>query len=137
MTAKEELRQYKYLKDKVQETLDEYERYKTRAEKMTSIISDMPRGGKSSDKVADNAVAMADLSRQYEELWIRAEQGKFKIERKIYVVSEPHQTLLRKRYLQDMNFEKIADEMGYTYNTITHMHGEALEEYKKIQDITY
>ena len=132
MTAKEELSQYKYARERVDETLEEYQQYKERAEKMTSIISDMPRGSNSSNKVEDNAVIMADLSKQYEERWILAEREKLSIELKIDQVKEPYRKLLKKRYIQDLNFEKIADEMGYSYVRITHLHGEALLEYEKL-----
>ena len=132
MTAKEELSQYKYARERVDETLEEYQRYKERAEKMTSIISDMPRGGKSSNKVEDNAVIMADLSKQYEERWIQAEREKLSIELKIDQIKEPYRKLLKKRYIQDLSFEKIADEMNYSYARITHLHGEALLEYEKL-----
>ena len=42
MTAKDELTQYRYMRDRVEETLEEYEKYKTRAEKMTASLSDTP-----------------------------------------------------------------------------------------------
>lgn len=136
MTAKEELLQYKYARKKVDEALEEYEKYKTRAEKMTTIISDMPRCTSNTNKVEDNAVEMADISRVYEERWLEAEKEKLEVEQKIEKVEEPYRTILHKRYVKELNFEKIADEMGYTYNSITHMHGDALKLYKKIQDNT-
>ena len=132
MTAKEELLQYKYAREKVEETLEEYQKYKTRAEKMTSIISDMPRGTSNSNKVADNAIKMADLSVEYEKRWLEAENKKLEIEKNIDLVEEPYRSLLHKRYVQGLNFEKIADEMGYSYVRITHLHGEALIEYDKL-----
>lgn len=136
MTAKEELLQYKYARKKVDEALEEYEKYKTRAEKMTTIISDMPRSTINANKVEDNAVEMADISRGYKERWLEAEKEKLEVEQKIEKVEEPYRTILHKRYVEELNFEKIADEMGYTYNSITHMHGDALKLYKKIQDNT-
>lgn len=133
MIAKEELSQYKYARKKVDETLDEYQKYKTRAEKMTSIISDSPsRTNKTSDKVGDNASIMADLEKEYEQRWIDAEYLKLRIEKAIDKVEEPYRTLLHMRYIEDLNFEKIADEMGYSYVRITHLHGEALLEYEKM-----
>lgn len=132
MTAKEELSQYKYARKKVEETLEEYERYKTRAEKVTSIVSDMPRGTSNSNKVEDNAVMMADISREYEKRWFEAEKEKLRIEQNIDRVREPYRTLLHKRYIEELNFEKIADDMGYSYVRITHLHGEALLEYEKM-----
>ena len=52
MTAKEELNQYKYKLKKVDETLEEYKKFKDRATKMTAIISENPqRSNLNSDKV--------------------------------------------------------------------------------------
>ena len=83
MTAKEELMQYKYARKKVDETLEEYQKYKDRATKMTAIMSEnTQRSNLNSDKVGDNAVKMADISREYEERWIKAEEEKLRIEKK-------------------------------------------------------
>lgn len=52
MTIKEELLQYRFKVKKVDEALEEYEKFKTRAEKVTSVFSDVPsRTNKTSDKV--------------------------------------------------------------------------------------
>ena len=103
MTAKEELLQYKYAREKVEETLEEYQKYKTRAEKMTSIISDMPRGTSNSDKVADNAIKMADLSTEYEKRWLEAENKKLEIEKNIDLIEEPYRTILHMKLKNILN----------------------------------
>lgn len=128
MTAKDELNQYRYMRNRVEETLEEYEKYKSRAEKMTATLSDTPgRTNIIGDKVGTNASIMADLEKEYEQRWIDAEYKKLEIEKKIDKVEEPYRTLLHKRYIEGSCFERIADEMGYTYNSITHMHGDALK----------
>lgn len=132
MTAKEELLQYKYAREKVDETLEEYQKYKDRAEKMTSIISDMPRGTSSSDKVADNAVKMADLSAEYEKRWLEAEYMKLEIEKNIDLVEEPYRILLHKRYVEGKTLEEISTLMNYSFDRVRHMHGEALLKYEKL-----
>lgn len=132
MTAKEELLQYKYAREKVQETLEEYQKYKDRAEKMTSIISDMPRGTSSSDKVADNAVKMADLSAEYEKRWLEAENKKLEIEKNIDSMEEPYRILLHKRYVEGKTLEEISTLMNYSFDRVRHMHGEALLKYEKL-----
>ena len=133
MTAKEELMQYKYARKKVDETLEEYQKYKDRATKMTAIMSEnTQRSNLNSDKVGDNAIKMADISREYEERWLKAENKKLEVERRIEELLEPYRTLLHKRYIEELNFEKIADDMGYSYVRITHLHGEALLEYEKM-----
>lgn len=132
MTAKEELLQYKYAREKVEETLDEYQKYKDRAEKMTSIISDMPRGTSNYDKVSDNVIKMADLSAEYERRWIEAENRKLEIEKKIDLVDEPYRILLHKRYVECKTLEEISTLMSYSFDRVRHMHGEALLKYEKL-----
>ena len=131
MTAKEELLQYKYAREKVEETLEEYQKYKDRAEKMTSIISDMPRGTSSSDKVADNAVKMADLSAEYEKRWLEAENKKLEIEKNIDLVEEPYRTILYMKYVQEKKLEEIAYKLNANYTYICEQHGIALKKYEE------
>ena len=131
MTAKEELLQYKYAREKVNETLEEYQKYKDRAEKMTSIISDMPRRTSSSDKVADNAVKMADLSAEYEKRWLEAENKKLEIEKNIDLVEEPYRIILYMKYVQGKKLEEIAYKLNANYTYICEQHGIALKKYEE------
>lgn len=123
MTAKEKLRQYKFKRDKVEQALEEYQRYKTRAEKMTAIMSEVPsRTNKTSDKVGDNAILMADLSREYEQRWIIAEQERLSLIDNINQIEEPYRTILFMRYVEDMSLEAIAAQLNYSYSIVAHMH---------------
>lgn len=131
MTAKEELLQYKYAREKVDETLEEYQKYKDRAEKMTSIISDVPRGTSNSDKVADNAIKMADLSVEYEKRWLEAENKKLEIEKNIDLVEEPYRTILYMKYVQEKKLEEIAYKLNANYTYICEQHGIALKKYEE------
>ena len=132
MTAKEELSQFKYIRKRVDEALEEYEKYKDRATKMTSVLSDMPKGGKSSDKVADNAVKMADISRIYEERWLEAERYKLKVEDRINEIDEPYRTLLHMKYVEGKTLEEISTKIGYSFDRVRHLHGIALLKYNKV-----
>jgi len=131
MTAKEELNQYKYLRTKVDETLEEYEKYKTRAEKMTSVMSDSPsRTNLTSDKVGDNASVMADLSRQYEERWLEAERKKLEVEKAIDDVEEPYRTILHMKYVEGLELFEIASKLNYkSYTYCCEQHGIALKKF--------
>ena len=132
MTAKEELKQYRFKQSKVDQALEEYEKYKTRAEKMTAIISDVPsRTNKTSDKVGDNAILMADLSREYERRWIEAEKERSRIINEIDTLDEPYRTILFLRYVEDMSLETIAAQLNYSYSIVAHMHGDALQKYER------
>ena len=131
MTAKEELNQYKYARKKVDETLEEYQKYKDRAEKMTSIISDMPRGTNNGDKVADNATIMADLSKEYERRWVEAEKEKLRIEQNIDNVEEPYRTILHMKYIEEKSLEEISCKLKCNYTYACEQHGEALKKYEE------
>ena len=123
MTAKEELSQYFYKLKKVDETLEEYERFKTRAEKMTSIISDVTsRTNKTSDKVGDNAILMAELAKEYEERWREAERTCNDILKSINKLDEPYRTILNLRYIQGKRLEHIAEVLNYSYAQTKRLH---------------
>ena len=52
LTAKEELLQFKFKLKKADEALEEYEKFKTRAEKINAVISEVSaKSNKISDKV--------------------------------------------------------------------------------------
>ena len=84
------------------------------------------------DRMAECVAKMADISREYCKAWEDAERMKLQIETKIGKVKQPYSLLLHYRYIRNMKLEEIACKMGYTYDTIRHMHGEALQEYEKL-----
>ena len=137
MTAKEELSQYNDAQERVEEALEDYKEYKERAEKMTAIISDMPKGnGINSDKVGNNGSAMADISRQYEERWIKAEQARIYITDRISGINNKlYRKVLKKKYVEGLKLEQIACDIGYSYDRTKHIHGEALEYYRILYNL--
>lgn len=133
MTTKEELSQYYYKLKKVDEALEEYNKFKVRAEKMTAVLSDVPsRTNKTSDKVGDNAILMAELSKEYERRWREAEIECDNILNKINLVEEPYRTILYLRYIRGKRLEYIADELNYSYSQVKRFHGHALQVYEKM-----
>lgn len=132
MTTKEELLQYRFKIKKVDEALEEYETYKTRAEKMTAIIGDgTGHSNKISDKVGDNATIMADISKLYEKRWLDAENERLAILSRIDELKEPYRSILSLRYIQNKRLEAIAEELNYSYVQIKRLHGHALQMYRK------
>lgn len=123
MTIKEELKQYRFKAKKVEQALEEYEKYKTRAEKINAIISDAPsRSNKVSDKVGINGSIMADLEIEYQKAWQDAELERISLFNKIDHIEEPYRTILYMRYIRNMNFESIASDIGYSYKQILRLH---------------
>ena len=47
------------------------------------------------------------------------------------IANEEHYSLLFSRYVEKKTFEKIADEMNYSFRHITRLHGSALKDFEK------
>jgi DNA-directed RNA polymerase specialized sigma subunit len=135
MTAKEELLKYRFKMKRVEQTLEDYENFKTRAEKMTAIISETSaHTNKISDKVGDNAIMMAELSKKYETRWKEAEKELNRILELIEKLDDPYRDILYYRYIKFYDLKSVGDKVGYSYDRIKHLHGIALLKYKEVQD---
>lgn len=134
MTAKEELMEYIYEQQRVSDTLEYYEKLKDRAEKVTSIMSDMPKGTNKEiqDSMAECIAEMADISNEYAKNLVKAEKARENVERKIEKVKQPFKNILFFRYVCGDSFEKIATKMGYDFKYICNLHGTALREFEKV-----
>ena len=51
--------------------------------------------------------------------------------------NETYYEILFARYIEKKTFEKIADEMSYSWRQIIRLHGKALQEFEKIYGKTY
>lgn len=51
--------------------------------------------------------------------------------------NETYYEILFARYIEKKTFEKIADEMSYSWRQIIRLHGRALQEFEKIHGKTY
>lgn len=132
MNAKQELNQYRFKVKRAEESHEEYERFMTRATKMTASFSETTaRTNKTSDKVGENAIKMAELKTEYENRWLEAEKERLKIADRINQIDEPYRTILMLRYIHEKNFEEISVELHYSYAWTTHLHGEALQKYEE------
>ena len=131
--AKELLRQYQLKMAKVDEIEDECDKFMTRATKMTasfnasSIISTT-----TSDKVSTNAVKIADLKKEWQELLIDAEQEKIKLYKMLMKIDEPFRKILVERYIHRKDFEEIANDLKYSYSWTIHNHKIAIEKFDEI-----
>lgn len=127
LSIKDDLKQYRFKMRQVDLALEEYERFKTRAEKITAMLGGNPaHSNKVSDKVGDNATIMADIANKYQQRWLDAENERIALMDKLRCIDEPYRTILHMRYVQNRNFENIATFMGYSYKQILRLHGQAI-----------
>ena len=131
-TPKEYLRQLRTAEIKIEQKEEELERLKSSLESISTgtdgeRVQTTPR-----DKVSEDVPQMVDLKRDIEsdikELLIL----KNKIINEIQSMDNPvYINILYKRYVQYKSLEEIAVEMSYSYTRLRHLHGRALQGFKK------
>lgn len=132
MSAKDELRRYQAKIKDVDRTVKEYEKFMTRATKMTAIMSEMTaRSNLPSDKVGDNATKMADLAKEYEERWHEAEHTRISLVSEIDKVGGVLGDVLYDIYIEGLSLEQTAQDIHYSYERTAHLHGIALQVFER------
>lgn len=132
MSAKDELRRYQAKIKDVDRTIKEYEKFMTRATKMTAIMSEMTaRSNLPSDKVGDNAIKMADLAKEYEERWHEAERTRMNLVAEIDKVGGVLGDVLYDIYIEGLSLEQTAQDIHYSYERTAHLHGIALQVFER------
>jgi len=125
---KEELAKYKGLCFEVKRLDNEILRMKSMAERTTSTLSCMPKGGGDSRPIEKAAIAIDKLR-----VILREEQNKLIRERlrllsAINAVGDGRlRSVLNLRYIEGYTFEKIAVELEISWRHVIRLHGAALE----------
>ena len=128
-----ELKHYSNIIRKVEQLFEEYEKFKTRAEKITPTYSETTaRSNVTGDKVGDNAVELAELDKKYKKLLLDAEMQKFKIIDAVNNMPEPCRSILFMKYVQQKRLEEIADELGYSFRHIKRLYNKAMEIFENV-----
>lgn len=131
MTSQEKIKWLSRCKDidrKIQSKCDEVSVWMSRATKITSTISDMPKGGQQENKTETTVEKImqidAEINREIDEL------VKIKAEVRSAISAVPNSTyreVLERRYIRGQKWEQIAVEMAYEYHYVCRLHGKALE----------
>ena len=127
------LARYRDIRQAIDQRLDEAERLRALAEKTTSTLSDMPKGGGSCGR-EDTYARLVDLGREIDREIGAYVQMRGDVEQAINTVGNMAQrNLLRYRYVNGWKWEKIAVEMNFDYRWILRLHGRALESMQIVQ----
>lgn len=134
--AKKELREYRDNIKYIEEKQNDAEELKSRLEKTTSYISDMPKAkGENIDNAPleeniDRITAIQEeCNKKLQELLLK----KFAVENKIEQINEqPHKSILYLKYIRGINLYKVSEELAYSYKHIKRLHQEALEKYANL-----
>ncbi len=130
MNTKTYLSQARYLDTRIKSKLQQVDSLNELATTCTSVLTGMPRNPSGSvSRMADAVCKIVDLQNDINRDIDKLVDLKKEIMGVIKAVINPeHQTLLEKRYLCFLSWEKIAVDMGYDLRYTHKLHIRALEE---------
>ncbi len=127
MRARQYLSQAYWLNKKIYAKKAQIEQYRSLAEKITPVLSDMPKAQTNGSRVADAAVKIADLQMELQTDILDLIKLKEQIEQTIKAVENPEaEVVLELRYLAFKTWQEIADIMGYQIRNVYIIHEKAL-----------
>lgn len=134
MTPKQYLSRAILLDEKIEANLEALENLKSRVYNVNSKFSDDVRVQSSNSCDFTNAIDnLIEMEKKINKLVDKYVDLKNIITLEINSLeNSTYSLLLIKRYVLNKNLYDIADEMFYSYGRIRHMHGEALEEFRKV-----
>ena len=131
--TRQDLRQYKFTQEWIKGRLEYLEEYKETIEKITSTLSDMPKGSPIvQDKFAEGVATLIDSINELIDKINKQNEKQKQILEQVDKVEEPYRCILDKVYIQGKTLVTVASEMNYSYREITRKHGIALNEFDKI-----
>ena len=130
MTAKEYLSQAYRLDQRINSKIEQVASLNDLATKCTSTLTGMPRNpNRASSTMADAVGKIIGLHNEINRDIDRLVDLKREIVTVIKAIENPeYQTLLEKRYLCFLTWEKIAVDMGYDLRWLYRIHKRALDE---------
>lgn len=124
--VKQYLGQYRYILRKIDRLEEELDEWQSRAEKITPILSDMPRGGESAGfpEIVEKIMGIEeDINREIEE----AQKTKKEILKSVDdMADEKQREILRLRYINGLKWEKIGTRLCMDCRWIMRLHAKAL-----------
>ena len=137
MTSKEYLSQARFLDASIRTKVEQIESLNDLATSCTAVISDMPRNpNRGGSRMADAILQIIDLQEEIKRDMMALVQLKREIMDVIKSVSSlEYQTILEKRYLCFISWERIAGELGYSIQHTYRLHDAALKEIDSILNV--
>lgn len=134
MTSKEYLLQARFLDASIRTKVEQIESLNDLATSCTAVISDMPRNpNRGGSKMADAVMRIIYLQEEIKNDMIALVNLKREIMDVIKAVSSLElRTILEKRYLSFISWERIAVELGYSIQHTYRLHDMALKEVDEI-----
>lgn len=131
---REDLKDYKYNQEWIKGRLEYLEEYRSTIMKITSTLSDMPKGSnivpdKIAEKIAIMLDSIGDMLDKVNEYQVKQEE----ILKQLELVEQPYRLILEKAYIQGKKLVTVASEMNYNYEYMKKMNGVALNKFDEFE----
>lgn len=125
--TKYDLQQYRWIRKNINRLQERLIELKTEATKMTTQLTEEPKGTSNADKLSSLVAQIIDtqdeISRQLQEAY----RLELQIESAIDKLPEREKYLIRARYVEQKTWEQICVDMNYSWKQTHRIHARALK----------
>lgn len=130
---KAKLKRYRFIAGEISDLLDERERLRSLAEKITPSLSFAPVHGANTDKMAPVIANLIEVERYIEKRSKELLRARMEAEKLIDSLSdERHRAVLKSYYFSRRSWEECCVAVGYEWAQIHRIHSGALYELRKM-----
>lgn len=130
---KAKLKRYRFIAREISDLLDERERLRSLAEKITPSLSFAPVHGANTDKMAPVVANLIEVERYIEKRSKELLRARMEAEKLIDSLSdERHRAVLKSYYFSRRSWEECCVAVGYEWAQIHRIHSGALYELRKM-----
>ena len=130
---KVKLKRYRFIAGEISDLLDERERLRSLAEKVTPSLSHAPVHGQNADKMTSTVSNIIELEKYTERKSSELLRARMEAERLIdRLQDERHRAVLKSYYFSRRSWDDVADALHYDKRSVLRFHGWALLEMVKM-----
>jgi DNA-directed RNA polymerase specialized sigma subunit len=130
---KAKLKRYRFIAGEISDLLDERERLRSLAEKITPSLSFAPVYGANTDKMAPVVANLIEVERYIEKRSKELLRARMEAEQIIdRLPDERHRAVLKSYYFSRRSWEECCVAVGYEWAQIHRIHSRALYELRKM-----
>ena len=130
---KAKLKRYRFIAGEISDLLDERERLRSLAEKITPSLSFAPVHGANTDKMAPVVANLIEVERYIEKRSKELLRARMEADKLIDSLSdESHRAVLKSYYISRRSWEECCVAVGYEWAQIHRIHSGALYELRKM-----
>lgn len=130
---KAKLKRYRFIAGEISDLLDERERLRSLAEKITPSLSFAPVHGANTDKMAPVVANLIEVERYIEKRSKELLRARMEAEQLIdRLPDERHRAVLKSYYFSRRSWEECCVAVGYEWAQIHRIHSGALYELRKM-----